>query len=172
MRFPAVRGPAGTLGDGGRLLFLVLWLNLLPRAAGCPATCFCYSEPRPTVACQQQGLFSIPTEIPTQSQRIFLQSNKLTVVRSTSFSSCQNLTVLWLYSNNISHIASGAFFGLERLEQLDIGDNSNLRIISPTAFRGLSKLHTLHLHRCGLSRPPRRCVPGTLLPAIPVPPGQ
>ncbi|XP_062307745.1 reticulon-4 receptor [Osmerus eperlanus] len=139
------------LVDGSRLLFLVVWLNLVPQAHGCPARCVCYMEPKPTVACQQQGLSSIPTEIPIQSQRIFLQSNKLTVVRSTSFSSCHNLTVLWLYSNNISHIEAGAFYGMERLEELDIGDNNNLRIISPMAFRGLNKLHTLHLHRCGLS---------------------
>ncbi|XP_037338775.1 reticulon-4 receptor [Pungitius pungitius] len=142
------------LVDGGRLLFLVMWLNLVPQTVGCPAKCVCYSEPRPTVACQQHGLFSIPTEIPVRSQRIFLQSNKLTVVRSTSFSSCHNLTVLWLYSNNISYIEAGAFYGLERLEELDIGDNGNLRTISPTAFRGLTKLHTLHLHRCGLSELP------------------
>ncbi|XP_052411781.1 reticulon-4 receptor-like [Carassius gibelio] len=140
--------------EGGRLLCLVLWLNLVPLMNGCPVKCVCYSEPKPTVACQQQGLFSIPTEIPIHSQRIFLQSNKLTVVRSTSFSSVHNLTVLWMYSNNISHIEAGAFYGLERLEELDIGDNSNLRIISPTAFRGLTKLHTLHLHRCGLSELP------------------
>ncbi|PWA17045.1 hypothetical protein CCH79_00013317 [Gambusia affinis] len=139
---------------GGRLLFLVMWLNLLPQTESCPAKCVCYSEPRPTVACQQQGLFSIPTVIPVRSQRIFLQSNKLTVVRSTSFSSCHNLTVLWLYSNNIIYIEAGAFFGLEKLEELDIGDNSNLRTINPTAFRGLTKLHTLHLHRCGLSELP------------------
>uniref|UniRef100_A0A8C1VG01 Reticulon 4 receptor n=1 Tax=Cyprinus carpio TaxID=7962 RepID=A0A8C1VG01_CYPCA len=134
---------------GGRLLCLVLWLNLVPVMNGCPAKCVCYSEPRPTVACQQQGLFSIPTEIPVRSQRIFLQSNKLTVVRSTSFSSVHNLTVLWMYSNNISHIEAGAFYGLERLEELDIGDNSNLRIISPTlpvgVFRGLFSLQYLFL---------------------------
>lgn len=133
---------------------VVVWLNLMPQTDGCPAKCVCYTEPRPTVACQQQGLFSIPTEIPVRSQRIFLQSNKLTVVRSTSFSSCHNLTVLWLYSNNISYIEAGAFFGLEKLEELDIGDNSNLRTISPTAFRGLTKLHTLRLQRCGLSELP------------------
>uniref|UniRef100_A0A673FSL0 Reticulon 4 receptor n=1 Tax=Sinocyclocheilus rhinocerous TaxID=307959 RepID=A0A673FSL0_9TELE len=140
--------------NSGHLLCLVLWFNLVPVMNGCPAKCVCYSEPRPTVACQQQGLFSIPTKIPVRSQRIFLQSNKLTVVRSTSFSSVHNLTVLWMYSNNISHIEAGAFYGLERLEELDIGDNGNLRIISPTAFRGLTKLHTLHLHRCGLSELP------------------
>uniref|UniRef100_A0AAV2MQI8 Uncharacterized protein n=1 Tax=Knipowitschia caucasica TaxID=637954 RepID=A0AAV2MQI8_KNICA len=123
-----------------------MWLNLVPQTDCCPAKCVCYAEPKPTVACQQQGLFSIPTEIPVRSQRIFLQSNKLTVVRSTSFSSCHNLSVLWLYSNNISYIDNGAFYGLEKLEELDIGDNGNLRTISPTAFRGLTKLHTLHLH--------------------------
>ncbi|XP_055730695.1 reticulon-4 receptor-like [Salvelinus fontinalis] len=141
----------------GELYILILWLQLVPpiegRVEGCPAPCICHSEPRPTLACQQQGLYSIPTEIPVHSQRIFLQNNKLTVVRSTSFSPCRNLTVLWLYSNNISHIEAGAFYGLERLEELDIGDN-DLRIISPTAFRGLSRLHTLHLHRCGLSELP------------------
>ncbi|XP_028314387.1 reticulon-4 receptor [Gouania willdenowi] len=140
--------------DGGRLLFLVMWLNLVPQTDSCPAKCVCYSEPRPTVACQQQGLFSIPTDIPVRSQRIFLQSNKLTVVKSTSFSSCHNLTVLWLYSNNISYLEAGAFSGLEKLEELDIGDNSNLRTISSSAFQGLTKLHTLHLHRCGLSELP------------------
>ncbi|XP_018596013.1 reticulon-4 receptor isoform X3 [Scleropages formosus] len=109
--------------EGMWLLFLVIWLNSATGTQGCPATCICYSEPLPTVACQQQGLLAIPTEIPGRSQRIFLQRNRLTVVRSTSFSSCRNLTVLWLYSNNISHIEAGAFYGLERLEELDIGDN-------------------------------------------------
>ncbi|XP_067106981.1 reticulon-4 receptor-like [Osmerus mordax] len=137
----------------GELYFVVLWLHSVPLMSGCPAPCICHSEPRPSLACQQQGLFSIPTEIPVHTQRIFLQNNRLSAVRSTSFSPCRNLTVLWLYSNNISHIEAGAFYGLERLEELDIGDN-DLRIISPTAFRGLTKLHTLHLHRCGLSELP------------------
>ncbi|XP_076846039.1 reticulon-4 receptor [Brachyhypopomus gauderio] len=140
--------------EGVRLLYLLLCLHSASVTSGCPAKCVCYSEPRPTVACQQQALTSIPTEIPVRSQRIFLQSNKLTVVRSTSFSSVHNLTVLWMYSNNISHIEAGAFYGLDRLEELDISDNSNLQIVSPSAFRGLTRLHTLHLHRCGLSELP------------------
>ncbi|XP_023684740.1 reticulon-4 receptor [Paramormyrops kingsleyae] len=143
-----------TVAEGTKLLLLVLWLHSVPGLEACPATCICYNEPLPTVACQQQGLPAIPSEISSRTQRIFLQSNRLTVVRSTSFSLCRNLTVLWLYSNNISYIEAGAFYGLERLEELDIGDNNNLRMISPTAFRGLSRLHTLHLHRCGLSELP------------------
>ncbi|XP_062399955.1 reticulon-4 receptor [Sardina pilchardus] len=142
------------LVEGGRLVVLAVWLNLVPLLEGCPAKCVCFSEPRPTVACQQQSLPSIPAEMPVRSQRVYLESNKLTVVRSTSFSSLRNLTVLFLFKNNISHIEAGAFFGLERLEELDISDNNNLRIISPTAFQGLTKLHTLRLHRCGLSQLP------------------
>ncbi|XP_062874359.1 reticulon-4 receptor [Trichomycterus rosablanca] len=153
MRNPIVDPPSGT-ANGGRLFCLVLWLNLVPMLSSCPAKCVCYSEPRPTMACQQQGFLSIPAEIPVRSQRIFLQNNKLTSVRSTSFSSVHNLTVLLIFSNNISHIEAGAFYGLDRLEELDISDNSNLRIINPSAFRGLTKLHTLHLHRCGLSELP------------------
>ncbi|KAL2101491.1 hypothetical protein ACEWY4_003252 [Coilia grayii] len=106
------------------------------------------------MACQQRGLSTVPAEIPGHIQRIFLQINKLTEIRSTAFSLCRNLTVLWLYSNNIRHIEAGAFYGLERLEELDIGDNNDLRSISSTAFSGLSRLQTLHLHRCGLSELP------------------
>ncbi|KAM4634091.1 reticulon-4 receptor-like [Polymixia lowei] len=137
----------------GKLCFLVLWLQSVPQVESCPAPCICHSEPRPSLSCQQQGLRYVPSEIPALTQRIFLQNNRLMVVRSTSFSACRNLTELWLYSNNISHIEAGAFFGLEKLEMLDLGDN-DLRIISPTAFRGLSRLHSLQLHRCRLSELP------------------
>ncbi|XP_075425144.1 reticulon-4 receptor-like isoform X2 [Ascaphus truei] len=85
-----------------------------------------------------------------QTQRIFLHNNKITFVRSTSFTSCQNLTILWIHSNNISHIESGAFYGLHKMEELDMSDNLNLKIIAPLTFRGLVQLHTLHLNRCGL----------------------
>ncbi|KAJ8393916.1 hypothetical protein AAFF_G00054490 [Aldrovandia affinis] len=139
---------------GGMLLFLALWLHAVGGGSGCPAMCVCYNEPRPTAACQQRGLPSVPTAIPPHIQRIFLQSNRLTALHSTIFSHCANLTVLWLYSNNLSHIAANAFAGLQRLEELDLADNSALHTVSATAFRGLERLHTLHLHRCGLSELP------------------
>lgn len=139
--------------SGSMLLLLWLWAGGA-AVDGCPAKCSCFREPRLTMACQQRGLAAVPTEIPSHVQRIFLQINKLTEVRSTAFSLCRNLTVLWIYSNNLRHIEAGAFYGLERLEELDIGDNGELRSISATAFSGLSRLQTLHLHRCGLSELP------------------
>uniref|UniRef100_UPI00398ECDD9 reticulon-4 receptor n=1 Tax=Pristiophorus japonicus TaxID=55135 RepID=UPI00398ECDD9 len=138
------------MAEGNRLLFLALCLHYLPKAESCPKDCTCYNEPM-TVSCQQQGFESVPDGIPLRSQRIFLQNNKIPLVSTTSFSSRQNLTVLWLHSNNISIIQSGAFDGLERLEELDIGENINLKSLTPTAFNGLVRLHTLHIHRCGLA---------------------
>ncbi|KAG9335071.1 hypothetical protein JZ751_005747 [Albula glossodonta] len=141
---------------GGKLLFLAfLWLGWVGGVSGCPAKCVCFSEPRATVACQHQSLASVPMAIPPHSQRIFLQNNRLTSVLSTSFSCCRNLTVLLLNSNNISHIGAGAFADLPRLEELDLTDNPELRTVSALAFRGLARLHTLHLHRCGLSELPQ-----------------
>ncbi|XP_078082244.1 reticulon-4 receptor [Mustelus asterias] len=141
------------MAEGNRLLFLALCLHYLPKADSCPEDCTCYSEPM-TVSCQQQGFKAVPDGIPLRSQRIFLQNNKIPLVSSSSFSSRRNLTVLWLHSNNISIIQSGAFSGLGRLEELDIGENINLKSLTPTTFQGLARLHTLHIHRCGLSELP------------------
>ncbi|XP_072345944.1 reticulon-4 receptor [Scyliorhinus torazame] len=141
------------MAEGNRLLFLALCLHYLPKADCCPKDCTCYSEPM-TVSCQQQGFRAVPDGIPLRSQRIFLQNNKIPLVGSDSFNSRRNLTVLWLHSNNISIIQSGAFSGLGRLEELDIGENINLKSLTPTTFQGLVRLHTLHIHRCGLSQLP------------------
>ncbi|XP_063074012.1 reticulon-4 receptor-like [Engraulis encrasicolus] len=143
--------------SGSILLLLWLWAGGgAGQVDGCPARCSCFREPRLTMACQQRGLTSVPSpaEIPGHVQRIFLQINKLTEIRSTAFSLCRNLTVLWLYSNSLRHIEAGGFAGLERLEELDLGDNAELRSISSTAFAGLARLQTLRLHRCGLSELP------------------
>ncbi|KAI6076116.1 Reticulon-4 receptor [Aix galericulata] len=142
--------PYNVLLPGSKLLILVLCLNIQSEVESCPGACVCYSEPKITISCQQQGLTAIPTEIPIQSQRIFLHNNKITLVRSTSFTSCRNMTILWIHSNNISLIEPGAFYGLSKLEELDLSDNTNLKSINPVTFRGLVHLHTLHLDRCGL----------------------
>ncbi|OCT98212.1 hypothetical protein XELAEV_18010443mg [Xenopus laevis] len=136
---------------GTKLLFLVAcYISFKFKVECCPEACLCYNEPKITFSCQQQRLTAIPSYIPIQTQRIFLHNNKITLIRSTSFTSCENLTILWIHSNNISHIESGAFHGLNKLEELDMSDNFNLKTISPLTFRGLVHLHTLHLNRCGL----------------------
>ncbi|XP_072271573.1 reticulon-4 receptor isoform X1 [Pyxicephalus adspersus] len=136
------------------LLLFTCCIVYIFQVESCPEACLCYNEPKITFSCSQQRLTAIPLYIPTQTQRIFLHNNKITFVRATSFASCQNLTILWIHSNNISHIESGAFHGLTKLEELDMSDNYNLRSVAPLTFRGLVHLHTLHLNRCGLQELP------------------
>ncbi|XP_076404575.1 reticulon-4 receptor [Peromyscus maniculatus bairdii] len=135
---------------GSRLLAWVLWLQAWRVAAPCPGACVCYSEPKVTTSCPQQGLQAVPTGIPASSQRIFLHGNRISHVPAASFHSCRNLTILWLHSNALARIDATAFTGLTLLEQLDLSDNAQLRVVDPTTFRGLGHLHTLHLDRCGL----------------------
>uniref|UniRef100_G1Q9Z4 Reticulon 4 receptor n=1 Tax=Myotis lucifugus TaxID=59463 RepID=G1Q9Z4_MYOLU len=142
--------PPSPLPTGSRLLAWVLWLQVWRVAAPCPGACVCYNEPKVTTGCPQQGLQAVPADIPVASQRIFLHGNRITHVPATAFRACRNLTILWLHSNALTHIDATAFAGLALLEQLDLSDNAQLRAVDPTTFRGLGRLHTLHLDRCGL----------------------
>ncbi|CAL9706925.1 unnamed protein product [Knipowitschia caucasica] len=138
---------------GGLTLWLVLWLVVVKpgRVTACPRHCVCYPSPM-TVSCQSQNLTIVPSDVPYDSQRVFLQNNRITELRSDSFGF--DTQVLWLYSNNISWIEAGAFSNLRVLEELDLGDNPSLRRLEGGAFRGLEKLQSLHMHRCKLATLP------------------
>lgn len=138
------------LPTGSQLLAWVLWLQAWRVAAPCPGACVCYNEPKVTTSCPQQGLQAVPTDIPAASQRVFLHGNRIVHVPAASFRACRNLTILWLHSNALARIDAAAFTGLALLEQLDLSDNAQLRAVDPATFHGLSRLHTLHLDRCGL----------------------
>ena len=163
---PANAGPApptsppSPLPAGSQLLAWVLWLQAWRVAAPCPGACVCYSEPKVTTSCPQQGLQAVPADIPATSQRVFLHGNRIAYVPAASFRACRNLTILWLHSNALAHIDAAAFSGLALLEQLDLSDNAQLRAVDPATFRGLGRLHTLHLDRCGL----RELGPGLFRP--------
>ena len=136
-----------------------------------------------TVSCQSQNLTIVPAGVPYDSQRVFLQNNRITELRADSFGfetqvkklkclclcfpssnersfittvsfSLHSVQVLWLYSNNITWIEAGAFSNLRVLEELDLGDNPSLRHLEGGAFRGLEKLQSLHMHRCKLATLP------------------
>ncbi|CAD7674013.1 unnamed protein product [Nyctereutes procyonoides] len=136
--------------SGSQLLAWVLWLQAWRVAAPCPGACVCYNEPKVTTSCPQQGLQAVPADIPASSQRVFLHGNRIVHVPAAGFRACRNLTILWLHSNALARIDAAAFTGLALLEQLDLSDNAQLRAVDPATFRGLSRLHTLHLDRCGL----------------------
>lgn len=71
---------------GGLSLWLVVWLVLgkpSPTSA-CPHLCVCYPTPM-TVSCQAQNFTAVPVGVPYESQRVFLQNNRITELRVGSF---------------------------------------------------------------------------------------
>nr|XP_034995831.1 reticulon-4 receptor-like 1 [Zootoca vivipara] len=132
--------------------FLLLLLALeLPSSGGCPTDCVCYPSPM-TVSCQSHNFLAIPEGIPEDSERVFLQNNQISLLLRGHFS--PSLVTLWLYSNNVTFVDPNAFRGFSHLEELDLGDNPNLQELSAKTFQGLSRLHALHLYKCGLSSLP------------------
>ncbi|XP_062887216.1 reticulon-4 receptor-like 1b [Mobula hypostoma] len=129
-------------------LFLVLLGLEFNISVSCPRHCVCYPSPM-TVTCQSHGFTTIPEGIPANSERIFLQNNRITLLLRNTFS--PSTVTLWLYSNNITFIDPEAFQGFSLLEELDLGDNRYLRFLDAETFSGLERLHSLHLYRCGLT---------------------
>ncbi|XP_061606722.1 reticulon-4 receptor-like 1 [Phyllopteryx taeniolatus] len=135
---------------GGAELLLVLCG--LDASLPCPRHCICYTSPS-TVSCQAHDFQAVPEGIPADSRRIFLQNNKIGRLLRGHFPPAA--AMLWLYSNNISYIQPSAFHGFRLLEELDLGDNRDLKAVAAETFRGLDRLRALHLYRCGLlSLPP------------------
>lgn len=71
---------------GGLSLWLVIWLLACRCAPGqaCPRLCVCYHMPM-TVSCQSQNFTAVPAGVPYDSQRVFLQNNRITELRADSF---------------------------------------------------------------------------------------
>ncbi|XP_076876437.1 reticulon-4 receptor-like 1 [Brachyhypopomus gauderio] len=131
-------------GCGLEFLLVLCGLEL---SQACPRHCICYNSPS-TVSCQAHNFQVVPEGIPAQSERVFLQNNKIQRLLQGHFS--PTTVMLWLYSNNISYIQPSTFTGFTRLEELDLGDNRHLRSLAPETFQGLGRLHALHLYHCGL----------------------
>lgn len=105
-----------SLSPGGLCLWLVLWLVVLkPGGVGaCPRLCVCYPMPM-TVSCQSQNLTIVPAGVPYDSQRVFLQNNRITELRADSFgfeTQVKMAACLWyrFSSSLFSVFASSHFF--------------------------------------------------------------
>lgn len=75
-----------SLSTGGLSLWLVVWLLACRCAPGqaCPRLCVCYHTPM-TVSCQSQNFTTVPAGVPYDSQRVFLQNNRIAELRADSF---------------------------------------------------------------------------------------
>lgn len=74
------------VSSGGLSLWLILWLVVVKPGgvSPCPRLCVCYPTPM-TVSCQSQNLTMVPAGVPYDSQRVFLQNNRITELRADSF---------------------------------------------------------------------------------------
>ncbi|XP_075073309.1 reticulon-4 receptor-like 2 [Mixophyes fleayi] len=142
----------------GSLQYLLGFFLLLPLSLSypfslspCPSLCTCYPSP-PTASCQSHNLSRVPSPLPNQARRVFLQNNQISELGPGLFSPFTS--VLWLFSNRISVLRPGTFQGLEHLEELDLGKNPYLPPLQPDTFSGLSSLLSLHLYQCHIHRLP------------------
>eukprot|EP00058_Branchiostoma_floridae_P011571 XP_002597059.1 hypothetical protein BRAFLDRAFT_127889 [Branchiostoma floridae] len=95
------------LGAGGWLLLAVLADSI----AGCPEVCQCADR---TVHCVGRGLSHVPNSIPADTTRLYLQSNKITELRSRSLRHAQGIFLLNLMNNQLRNVGIES----EALEQM------------------------------------------------------
>ncbi|MEQ2190951.1 hypothetical protein XENOCAPTIV_015923 [Xenoophorus captivus] len=163
---------------GGLSLWLVVWLVLgkPSPASACPHHCVCYPTPM-TVSCQAQNFTAVPVGVPYESQRVFLQNNRITELRVGSFgfgtqennlhflqddifSDLINLSQLFLHGNRIRTLSENVFRGLVNLDRLLLHDN-RIRQVNRRAFRDLGRLTMLFLFNNSLAELPSQTLRDT-----------
>ncbi|CAH1252684.1 PODN [Branchiostoma lanceolatum] len=155
------------LGAGGWLLLAVLADSI----AGCPEVCQCSDR---TVHCVGRQLTQVPTSIPADTTRLYLQNNKIKELRSRSLRHAQgifllnlmnnqlrnggiesealeqmsNLRGLYLSGNNLNYFPR---WNLPYLEYLDLSNN-DMRDIPPRSLDRFHYLKELFLRNIGITR--------------------
>lgn len=123
------------------LLPLLCLPSLLPRAAGCPAACRCYST---TVECGALQLHVVPPGIPPGTQTLFLQDNSIAHLELGILAPLAALRSLYLHNNSLRALEPGTFRKQPRLLELALTGN-RLRGLRLGAFAGLAQLRVLYL---------------------------
>ncbi|XP_019616009.1 PREDICTED: leucine-rich repeat-containing protein 4B-like [Branchiostoma belcheri] len=122
------------------LLHFAVW-NFANSSCPSPCTCSTINE----VDCGNKNLQEIPEPLPTESERLYLQRNKLTELANDQFVTVARLEALDLSYNAISDIKPGAFNGLTNLKFLLLPGNQ-LDAAPRKALKGLSNLQRLYLY--------------------------
>ncbi|XP_034244479.1 protein slit isoform X1 [Thrips palmi] len=147
-----VAAPLGARAGGASVVGDVLSANQVgghlilaePRPAGdprCPRPCTCSG---PAVDCSRRGLAHVPTNLPTNIERLDLQGNNITILYETDFEDLRHLRILHLMDNQIHTVERGALSDLIALERLRLNNNM-IRQLPDHLFTSNSKLHRLDL---------------------------
>eukprot|EP00058_Branchiostoma_floridae_P000085 XP_002585573.1 hypothetical protein BRAFLDRAFT_133161 [Branchiostoma floridae] len=101
-----------------KLRHLLMFLIIILKKPNTPeAGCRC--APSPNYKClDNQGLTSIPQNLPTSLKQLELKRNQITIIKSGAFANVSRLQELWLTSNKIKIIQEGAIANLPLLKKL------------------------------------------------------
>nr|ABB21144.1 variable lymphocyte receptor A [Eptatretus stoutii] len=105
--------------------------------------CTCNDQTK-NVDCSSKGLTAIPSNIPTDTDRLELDLNKLSSLPSKAFQSFTKLTFLSLNNNQLQTLPAGVFDQLVELDRLQLGGNQ-LKSLPRGIFDKLTKLTFLQL---------------------------
>nr|ABB59093.1 variable lymphocyte receptor A [Eptatretus stoutii] len=105
--------------------------------------CTCNDQTK-NVDCSYKELTAIPSNIPTDTDRLDLKYNKLSSLPHTAFHGMKELTYLGLEGNQLQTLPTGVFDHLVNLNELRLGANQ-LKSLPPKIFDKLTKLTLLYL---------------------------
>nr|ABB21177.1 variable lymphocyte receptor A [Eptatretus stoutii] len=107
--------------------------------------CTCNDKTK-SVDCSSKELTAIPSNIPTDTDRLVLQGNKLSSLPRTAFHGLNKLTYLDLDYNQLQTLPPGVFNQLNDLKTLNLLQNQ-LKSLPPGIFDKLTKLTDLQLYQ-------------------------
>nr|ABB21133.1 variable lymphocyte receptor A [Eptatretus stoutii] len=105
--------------------------------------CTCNDQTK-NVDCSSKGLTAIPSNIPTDTDRLDLRGNKLSSLPPKAFHHLSKLTYLSLGENQLQTLPAGVFDHLVNLDRLQL-DYNQLTSLPPGIFDKLTKLTDLQL---------------------------
>nr|ABB21168.1 variable lymphocyte receptor A [Eptatretus stoutii] len=115
--------------------------------------CTCNDQTK-NVDCSSKGLTAIPSNIPTDTDNLKLDYNKLSSLPRTAFHGLNKLTNLDLQWNQLQTLPAGVFDHLVNLDRLQL-DYNQLTSLPPGIFDNLAKLTRLELNTNELQRLPK-----------------
>ncbi|XP_014975036.2 leucine-rich repeat-containing protein 3C [Macaca nemestrina] len=129
------------LPTAGHLLSLLLMIGTggtVPSPLVPPRGCYVAKEAgEQTFRCSQAGLRTVPSGIPNNTRKLYLDANQLASVPAGAFQNLPVLEELDLSHNALAHLSGAAFQGLEgTLRHLDLSANQ-LASVPVEAFVGL-----------------------------------
>ncbi|KAL7870084.1 hypothetical protein AOLI_G00140720 [Acnodon oligacanthus] len=142
-RFRHRRWPSSGLRMSRVICLFPLALTLVTGSKLCPHHCVCYGTSE-LVDCRARGFTHIPHGIPQGTWLLDLSENKLSLLRSSTFTGIWTLRILLLQNSGIQVLQSQALSSLSFLEKLDLSHN-DLHSLTQDFSYGLTALKDLLL---------------------------